>query len=263
MNRAVIVLALCGASAAAQPKFGAPLVGVARDSRQQCRLVHGTAGNFVLSGAIGDAALDCAFGASGGLVRTQNELLVLDVTGAVTRSLAAPSGNALLSPQSAFFPATGEFWQIGPQVDRRIPIELEAIAGSVEALGPAKGGSLPVAVCRASQLWLLAIDEITGLVTQQATPGGAIGARACHPAGALLVLADRLLLFTAQGVLVQTTAGLERSIAVPGNGAAEPTLRRAGEQWVQVETGGSLSFMIRLAAGGEKLYQLPAAQGPE
>jgi hypothetical protein len=259
MNRAVIVLALCVAAAAAQPKFTAPLVGVARDSRQQCRLIHGTAGNFVLSAAIGDAALDCAFDASGGLVRTQNELLVLDATGAVTRSLSAASGNVLLSPQNAYFPATGGLWQIGPRIDRRIPVELEAIAGTVMALGPANAGSLPLAVCRATQLWLLAIDETTGLVTRQTAEGGAIGAQACHPAGALLVLADRLLLSTAQEVLVQTAAGLERRIAVPETSAAQPTIRRAGEQWVQVEMGGSLSLMIRIATGGEELYQLPAA----
>jgi hypothetical protein len=263
MNRAVIVLALCGSSAAAQPKFSAPLVGVALDSRQQCRVVHGMAGNFVLSGAIGGAALDCAFDASGGMVRTQSELLVLDATGAVVRSLPAPSGNALLSPQDAFFPATGELWQIGPQIDRRIPIQPETIAGTVMALGPGNAGSLPVAVCRASQLWLLTIDETTGRVTQQVAAGGAIGAQACHPVGALLVLADRLLLSTAQELLVQTAAGVERRIAVPENGAAQPAIRRAGEQWVQVEMGGSLSLMIRIAANGEDVYQLPAAQGPQ
>jgi hypothetical protein len=261
MNRVVIIIALCGSSAAAQPRFSAPLVGVARDSRHECQLVHGTAGNFVLTGAIGHAALDCAFDARGGLIKTQDELVVLDPSGRVTRRLPAPPGDALLSPRNAFFPLTGELWQIGPRLDRRIPALLEAIAGSVVALGPGNAGSMRLAVCRESHLWLLSIDETTGHVTHEMAAGGAIGAQACRPGGALLVLADQLLLSTARELLVETSAGAERRIAIPDNGDAQSTIRRSGEQWVQVEMGGSVSLMIRIAAGGEDLFQLPAAQG--
>src|SRR5689334_21019230 len=53
MNGTLILLALCQVSAIAQPKFSAPLIGVARDSQKQVRLVHGVAGNFVWREVIG------------------------------------------------------------------------------------------------------------------------------------------------------------------------------------------------------------------
>ena len=48
MNKAAIVLALCGTAALAESNFSAPLLGIARDARQQLRFVHGVSGNFVL-----------------------------------------------------------------------------------------------------------------------------------------------------------------------------------------------------------------------
>jgi hypothetical protein len=76
MNGTLILLALCQVSAIAQPKFSAPLIGVARDSQKQVRLVHGVAGNFVWREVIGGTTLDWAFSSQGGLVKTDKELLV-------------------------------------------------------------------------------------------------------------------------------------------------------------------------------------------
>ena len=131
MHRALVTLgpflAFCGICAVAQPKFGAPLIGVARDGQKQIRLVDGVAGNFVLRDAIDGKALDWAF-AGRGLVKTDRELLVVGATGAVFRRRAAPSGDAVLSPEAAFFPATGALWQIGAEKDHATQVQPEVVA---------------------------------------------------------------------------------------------------------------------------------------
>src|SRR6476661_8455151 len=83
MNKAAIVLAMCGTAALAESNFSAPLLGIARDARQQLRFVHGVSGNFVLRKAIGHQVRDWTFAGFGGLVKTGTELLFLDVNAAV------------------------------------------------------------------------------------------------------------------------------------------------------------------------------------
>ena len=263
MHKALVTLgpflAFCGISAVAQPKFGAPLMGVARDGQKQIRLVDGVAGNFVLRDAIDGKALDWAF-AGRGLVKTDRELLVVGATGAVVRRRAAPSGDAVLSPEAAFFPATGALWQIGAEKDHATQVPPEVVAGTVMALGPLDAGSVRLAVCRGDQLWLMVVDVKTGAIRHELSVGGAIGGAACRPARAasLVVMTDRLLLATAQELLVQTTAGTERRIPISGNPAVRPEIHRTGEQWIEVESAGSMPLMVRLTAESEKLYHLPA-----
>lgn len=261
MHRALVFLTLCGICAVAQPKFGAPLMGVARDGQKQIRLVDGVAGNFVLRDAIGGKALNWAF-AGRGLVKTDRELLVVGATGAVIRRRGTLSGDAVLSPEAAFFPATGALWQIGAEKDRATQVAPEVVAGTVMALGPLDAGSVRMAVCRGDQLWLLIVDATNGAIRHEMAVGGAIGGAACRPArvGSLVVMSDRLLLATAQELLVQTAAGSERRIPISGNPAARPEIHRTGEQWIEVESAGSMALMVRLTAENEKLYRLPASE---
>src|SRR5579872_7571915 len=102
MNQALIVLVLFGICAFAQPKFSAPLIGVARDSQKQVRLMHGVAGNFVWREAIGGTATDWAFSSHGGLVKTGTELLVIGANGSVIRRRTVQPGSVVLSPEAAF-----------------------------------------------------------------------------------------------------------------------------------------------------------------
>ena len=260
MHRAFVTLAFCGICAVAQPKFGAPLMGIARDGQKQIRLVDGVAGNFVLRGAIGGKALNWAF-AGRGLVKTDRELLVVGATGAVIRRRGTPSGNAVLSPDAAFFPATGALWQVGTEKDRTVQVTPEVVAGTVMALGPVDAGTVRMAVCRGDQLWLLVVNVTTGAIRRELSVGGAIGDTACRPARAasLVVTSDRLLLATAQGLLVQTATGSERRMPISGNPAARPEIHRTGDQWIEVESAGSMALMVRLIAEGEKLYRLPVS----
>lgn len=262
MNRVLLIFALCEACATAQPKFSAPLIGVARDSQKQVRLVHGVAGSFVWHEAIGGTARDWAFGAGGGLVKTDKELVVIGASGTILRRHSVPLGGVVLSPGTAFFPATGELRLIGVATDRTIQVEPEAIAGTVMALGRENAHSAQLAVCRARQLWLLTIDLTTGAIRRQADIGGAIGEQACDPAraGTLLLMSDRLLLATAKELLAQTAAGQGRSVPISTNRAARPEIRRAGEQWIEVESAGQPSLMVRITGADEKIYQLPAAK---
>jgi len=114
------------------------------------------------------------------------------------------------------------------------------------ALGPLDAGSVRLAVCRGDQLWLMVVDVKTGAIRHELSVGGAIGGAACRPARAasLVVMTDRLLLATAQELLVQTTTGSERRIPISRNPAARPEIHRTGEQWVEVESAGSMPLMV-------------------
>lgn len=241
----------------AQPKLSAPFVGLARDSARHLRLVDGVSGNFVLQDTVNSSPVTWAFDGNGGLVKTDTELLTLGATGSIIGRRPAPQRDAVIGPQSAFFSETSELWQAGPQGDSAISIEPGALSGSVIALGPTKANSVPFAVCRANQLWLLSIDTTTGAVTHELAPGGVIGEQACLSAatGSLVLLADRMLLATAQGILIQASAGVERRIPILTSHAT-----RAGAQWVEVESAGESSHIIRITSEGEKVYQLPAAK---
>ena len=262
MNRAILIVLLCGAAAFAQPKFSTPLIGVARDTKQNLRLVDGVAGSFVLRDSIGSGAINWAFAATGGLVQTGSKLMVLGKNGAVKRTSAAPEGSAVLCATNAFFPATSELWGIGAQRNNQIPIDTAALAGNVIALGPGSAHSAELAVCRAKQLWLVSVDGTSGAITEEAPVGGTIGEQACLSAGvgALVVMSDRLLLATPQQLLVQTLGGVERRIPISTGHNTAPQLHQVGEQWVQVESAGATALMLRAGAEGETLYQLPAAK---
>jgi len=262
MKRVILIVLLCGAAGFAQSKFSTPLIGVARDTKQHLRLVEGVAGSFLLRDAVGAGAVNWAFASGSGLVKTDTELVVLGAHGSVNRTSAAPKGSAVLGTASAFFPATGELWAIGVRSNQQVPIDAAAIAGSVIALGPGSAHTAELAVCRATQLWLVSIDGTSGAITHERPLGGTIGEQACLSAraGALVVLRDRLLLATPQELLVYTLAGVERRIPIPMSHNAAPELHQVGEQWVQVESTGAQAVMLRATTEGETLYQLPAAK---
>jgi hypothetical protein len=254
MKKAAFFFPLCLATALAASNWSLPLVGIARDAKNQLHPVYGVAGNFVLRGGLSGEALNWAFAASGGLVETDGELRVLDARANVIERRAAPGNEVILSPGYAFFPKTGELWPAGGVS----VIEPAAIAGRVIALGPADQNGIVVAACRANQLWLLTFDLKDGALVHEATPGGAVGEQACTGGGALLVLKDRLLLVAAHEIVIQTATGVERRLPIPPNHGAR--IYRAGEDTVQVELPGSPSRMVCITAEGERLYELPAAE---
>lgn len=262
MNRAILILLLCGVAGFAQSKFTQAVLGVARDSQQQLRRVDGVAGNFVLVDAIGTGTVDWAFGSTGGVVKTDTELVLLDAHGAVLETGSAPKGAAVLSTTNAFFAATNELWAIGAKSSHPVAIDAAAIAGSVIALGPGNTKTAELAVCRAKQLWLVFVDQTTGAIARDLPVGGTIGEQACQsaPADSLVVLSDGLLLATAQELLVETSAGVERRIPISTGHSTTPELHRVSDQWVEVESAGAPALMLHITADGETLYQLPAAK---
>lgn len=257
MSRTVLLILMCAPSAIAQPKLAAPLVGVARDSAQHLRLVDGISGNLLLRETITSSVAAWAFDGHSGLAITDTELLTLGAGGAIVQRIPAPDADAVLGPQNAFFPKTAALWQIGSKGASQVSLDPAMIGGSVIAVGPMNAQSTPLAVCRANVLWLLSIDTTTGAITQESAPEGAIGGQACLSAqpGALVVLSDRMLLATGREILIQTAAGVERHISI-----AADHLARAGAQWVEAESAGAPSRMIRITGGGETVYQLPNAK---
>ena len=262
MYRVLLILALCEVCAAAQPKLRAPIIGVARDSQKQVRLLHGVAGSFVWREAIGATARDWALDSRGGFLKTDKELLVINASGEILRRRGVPPGGVVLSPEAAFFPSTGELRLMEVATDHTIQVEPEAIGGTVMALERENAHSAQLAVCRASQLWMLTVDLASGAIRREAAVGGAIGEQACHPARAnsLVLMRERLLLATAKELLTQTATGQERRVPLSTSPAARPEIRRAGEQWIEVESAGSPARIARITGENEKLYQLPAAK---
>lgn len=257
MNRTVLIILMCAPFAIAQSKLAAPLAGVVRDSAQHLRLVDGISGNLLLRDTISTSVAGWAFDGHSGLAITDSQLLTLAAGGAIAQRIPKPDADAVLGPQNVFFPETAELWQTGPKGATEVSVEPAMIGGSVIAVGSMTAQATPLAVCRANVLWLLTVDTTTGAITHESTPAGAIGEQACISAqpGTLVVLNDRLLLATGQEILIQTAAGVERHISI---GASRVT--RAGAQWVEVESAGAPSRMIRINGDGETLYQLPAAK---
>jgi hypothetical protein len=100
MSRRVFIFLLCVAPTIAQPKFSVPLVGIARDSQRQLRIVHGVSGTFVLHGVIGESVADWAFDGNGGQVKTATELLTIGADGTVIRRRPEAQQEAVLGPRS-------------------------------------------------------------------------------------------------------------------------------------------------------------------
>jgi hypothetical protein len=259
MTRIAVLLLACASFAAAESNLGAPVVGIARDAHKQLRPVYGIAGNFVLRNAIPETALNWAFDGAGGLAKTDAELLTLDRAGQVTARRAAPRGDAVLSAGAAFFPSTGELWLIGAHPDRKIGIDREALGGDVVALGTANDRNAPLAVCRASRVWLVTIDVATGAVTRETLAPGAIADHGC--AGALVWLDGNFVLATSRGLIVLTAAGGERHLPSAGGAhGVQPEMHRAGEHWLQVDGGGAPPQLILVTSDGEISYRLPAVE---
>jgi hypothetical protein len=258
MKRAALFFSLCLAAAPAASNWTAPLVGIARDAKNQLHAVYGVAGNFVLRGALSGQAVNWAFAGSGGLVESDGELRVLDARANVIARRALPATEVVLSPSYAFFPKTGELWPASARAGGTVVIEPTAISGRVIALGPADQRGIVVAACRTNQLWLLTFDIKDGALTHESAPGGAIGEKTCAGESDLLVLRDRLLLAAAHEIVIQTATGHEQRLPIPPNHGAK--IHRAGEDTVQIEISGSPSRMVHITAEGERLYELPAVE---
>ena len=269
MNRAWMIFVLSGMSATAGSSVHAPLVGVARDSQGQLRVVCGMAGNFIPLDRVATNAVNWAFTDEGGLVQTDQHLLLLDANGRVTRTSAAPRGGVLLAPGTAhtgalyFLAGAGELWQAGAQQDRRVPLEEDAVGGQILALGAANRGQAQLAVCRGRALWLAEVDLRAGKLVDEKVAGGDIGEAACKRprADSLLLLDGKLVFTTAKEIIVQSVNGAERTVAISGTGGALPQVRRAGNEWVEVEVSAQPPMMVHLARDGERVFRLPAAEG--
>ena len=258
MNRIFVLLPALAAFAAAGSNLDAPVLGIARDAHLRLRPVYGVAGNFVLRDAIPETALNWSFDGAGGLIKTDAELLTLDRAGQLTGRRAAPRGHAVLGTGAAFFASSGELWLAAAHSHRTIHIEPEALGGDVVALGAADGRSAPLAVCRASRVWLVTVDVRSGAVTRETLAPGAIGDRGC--AGALVWLDGNFLLATSRGLTIHTAAGVERHVSVVSEVHGAPEMHRAGERWVQVEVAGAPPLLILVTGDGGKAYRLPAVE---
>jgi len=261
-RRALFLLFLTAITAIGASDLASPILGMARNSRNELRLVYGVTGNFILRGRIGTDVRNWAFTGSGGLLETGTEVIVLDAHGQVIHGIPASYGEVLLGSGGAFFGETGELRGLDPEGGQTAAVTPALAGAKVIALGTFGLRSRRLALCRAMQLWLVDVDSDTGSVIREASPGGVIGAQACRPENynSFLVLDGLLLLATAHDLVIQPDSGNERSLAFPGSPGIRPQIHRAGEQWVELEFAGLPAMMARIAGGTEKLYFLPGLE---
>jgi|SRR5579863_2111099 len=267
MIRGTLVLALCGASAFAASNFTAPLVGVARDKQQQLHLVYGVAGNFVVRDVVGQNVSNWSF-ASGGLAKTDKELLLLGPSGAPVWRVNADGGDALLAPANAnapagyFIPATGELGQLLAGEVRRTVLQPYVTGGRVMALEASNLSQAELAVCRGGELWMITVDLRSGSAAHQAIVTGISSHAACQsPLPGTVVLLNGCLVVASQSeLLIQNSAGRENHLPLSNTTGAPPELHQLGTGWVQVDLPGQAPLLIHLTDDGEQLYRLPGAE---
>jgi hypothetical protein len=237
-------IGLCAMSLAAQTAFSPPLIGVFTDTRQQMRRVYGIAGNFIVGGAERRNILAAAFSGRSGMIKTANEVLVLDERGQVVWSMAAPAGPALFafnsdgSPALTYFPATRQLRTA------ELPVPLDPFEGEILALGIASGEA-KLAFRRDGELWMAHLDVDSGHLA-------AVEKLASQASGPVLLLPDPVV---AEGK--ELRIGLDRRLRFP---AAIQTMQQIGDGWIAISLADGTFRIVRLAEDGAQIYSLPAVE---
>jgi hypothetical protein len=234
------------AAGAAQPSVRPPVIGALTDSHGNVQWVLGIPGSFVLAGTGVANVVTAAFSGSAGLLKTDNEALVVDQNGAVAARFHAPQGPALFGFDANGAPAlmycSGSlFWFRGNN--------MEQVKWTGDAISIAARGSGAAAV-------LVQQDRQTTIATISLADGAVINnvpVRDVRTPALLLPSGD--LLFADRGRLVlRNQNGSERVIAVD---FAVESFSIMGTNWVLVREHGGRLLGLHFTADAPELYQLP------
>jgi len=212
-------------------------LGMMLDSSGAVRPVHGVAASVTTGDAtaIGVVSFSCG--------RERCLYKAADTLTDGRHSVAAPAGAAILGFDMVYFPESKQFacWRDGGLT----PIVLD-VTGDVLALGR-EGGALEIAVRRDSGVAVLRVRiDIGETELREQYP---------NATGPVLLLSDRVLLATADELILRHSDGSEQRFPLAGAQA----LFAASEDLVQIRTTDG-NFALRVTPGRELLFQLPEPQ---
>jgi hypothetical protein len=245
--KTILLWIMAGVAACAQQAIAPPVVGAFRDSTGSLKRVIGVPGNFVLAGAGISNVLSAAFSSTAGLVKTDAEVLVLNLSAQIVNRFQVPAGPALFAfdqsgaPALAFF--SGKLFQF-------VGANLIPVGWRGQAIAIASTGSQSATVIARDHRGLLSlqISLPTGDITSQ-TPLSDIAAPA-------LLFPTGNLLFTRDGAIaIRDPSGVERKISTAIRVASFESM---GGEWVTVhEAFSSRVFGLRIGPQNLDLYQMP------
>ena len=227
-----------------------------RDATDSLRPVYGMAGNFLLGDPAVVGVVSAGYSGSSGWVKTSSTVAVIDKTGSIVGSTAAPDGPALFAfartgePALTYLIATNTLlvWNVG--AFNILPFDATALgANAVLSIAAPDSGHAAMIVQRDDGLWDVRVLLVTGEIDAQTALLGVA-------APVLMLSTGEIVSSDSDGIVLRKTDGSERHISavLPASFA----LQQMGEGWLQVQDLASgRQFAIRIAQNREQSYQLP------
>jgi hypothetical protein len=229
-----------------------------RDATDSLRPIYGIAGNFLLGDPAVVGVVSAGYSGSSGWVKTSSTVAVIDKTGSIVGSTAAPDGPALFAfartgePALTYLIATNTLlvWNVG--AFNILPFDATALgANAVLSIAAPDSGHAAMIVQRDDGLWDVRVLLVTGEIDAQTALLGVA-------APVLMLSTGEIVSSDSDGIVLRKTDGSERHISavLPASFA----LQQMGEGWLQVQDLASgRQFAIRIAQNREQSYQLPEA----
>ncbi len=252
------LLLLGAAVAAAQSPLDRPRIGYMVDGGGALRAVYGTAANFILGEALSSGNTSCASSSSSALVKTPEEVILVDAGGEISNRWALAGSEALFAfhsdgaPALVFLPEGVSLLRVAEDRLDAIPVDMERLAGKVTAIAAPDRSSALLAVARGEEIWLITVSVESGELTDERLLAGVTGP--VHLAG------DGGVLYRSEGDLVwRSGSGDEKRFTLSAEVRSYAPLRAGWVAVVAQHEGAErpTRYALRLEAGREGFYQLP------
>ncbi len=248
----LLLLALAASICSGQSTLGPPQVGYVRDEGGFYRAVWGIAGNFHLGEVVLYDVLGAAFSGRFGLLKTEDQVLVVDALASVVGRVEAGPGRAWFafagdgSPALALVPSSGSFfgWRDGRM--ERVPFRLEP-GEEVLALGSAVEDRYRLAVRREGSCWMRTVSFPGGLVVDEMLQDDCGEPILLRHDGALISVRDR-------DVVLRSAEGVELHARLPDR---LTRLEQMGADWIFAVTASGLPLALRLEPDRIAWFYLP------
>lgn len=254
MLRVLAILLFSALAAPAQSGLGAPLVGWLRDQGGSLRPVIGIRANFILGDSVLEDVHSAAFSGRSGLVKTGEEIIVMDQQARIVDRQPAPPGEALFAfagdglPALVFLPETRELYRQRRRGLAPVAWSPLQVDGEVRAIALVAGAYVWLVTEREGALWLTRVTARDGQVRFEAMLPGISAPVLLRPDGAL-IYAD------GDELVVRAFDATERRVPLP---VRVTGFEQMGEGWIHILGGpGSSGLALRTTADGESLYHLP------
>ena len=256
MRATLATLSMAAGMAWAQTSLTSPQVGFMRDATDSLRPVYGIAGNFLLGDAVAIGVISAAYSGSFGWVKTSSTVAVIDRTGSILASTAAPDGPALFAftragePALAYLVASDTMLAWNAGAITAVPVDATVLgANAVLSIAAPDSDHAAMIIQRDDGLWDVRVQLAAGEVDARTALLGIA-------APVLMLSSGEVVYSDSDGIVLRKTDGSERHIRaqLPANFA----FQQMGEGWIQLqELEAGRQFAIRIAQNREQSYQLP------